>query len=55
LRSALFAHVSQDGRGIWDDHHEAIARWRGREAGVTAAEAFFQLNHEARFNSVPGI
>jgi len=30
-KSALFAHVSQDGQGIWRQHHEVIANWRGRE------------------------
>src|SRR5206468_7099483 len=38
-KAALFAHVSQDGQGVWRQHHEIIASWRGREAGVTAAEA----------------
>src|SRR5438132_9284566 len=37
-KTALFAHVSQDGQGIWRQHHEVIAKWRGREAGVAAAE-----------------
>src|SRR5581483_1314917 len=35
-KAALFAHVSQDGQGIWREHHEIIAHWRGREAGVAA-------------------
>jgi len=39
-KRALFAHVSQDGEGIWREHHEMMAAWRGREIGVTAAEAF---------------
>jgi len=36
-KAALFAHVSQDGRGIWRQHHEIMAQWRGREVGVPAA------------------
>lgn len=47
-KAALFAHVSQDGRGIWREHHELMAQWRGREAGVAAAEAFVHLTRDAR-------
>ncbi|HTI71873.1 MAG TPA: PIG-L deacetylase family protein [Candidatus Limnocylindria bacterium] len=43
-KAALFAHVSQDGQGIWKEHHEVIAQFRGREAGVTAAEGFVHLS-----------
>jgi len=39
-KRALFAHTSQDGEGIWREHHEIMAAWRGREFGVTAAEGF---------------
>ncbi len=53
-KSALFAHVSQDGRGIWMEHHDEIARWRGREAGVPYAEAFVHLNRESAAKSLPG-
>jgi LmbE family N-acetylglucosaminyl deacetylase len=42
-KAALFAHASQDGRGIWRVHHEPMAHWRGREMGVMAAEAFVRL------------
>src|SRR5260370_12230548 len=45
-KRALFAHVSQDGQGIWREHHEIMAQWRGREAGVTAAEAFLHLDRD---------
>jgi len=53
-KNALFAHVSQDGRGIWKEHHEIIAGWRGREAGVTAAEAFIHLNRDIQASKLPG-
>jgi N-acetylglucosamine malate deacetylase 1 len=45
-RASLFAHKSQNGEGIWKDHHEPIASWRGREAGCKAAEAFVRLNRD---------
>jgi LmbE family N-acetylglucosaminyl deacetylase len=54
-KEALFAHVSQDGTGIWREHHEIIARWRGREAGVTAAEAFVRLDRNNPKSKLPGI
>jgi len=53
-KSALFAHVSQDAQGIWRQHHEIIAAWRGREAGVGAAEAFVHLNRDSQFSKLPG-
>ena len=37
-REACFCHESQD-IGSWYAHHEQMTRWRGYEAGVTAAEA----------------
>ncbi len=54
-KDALFAHVSQDGQGIWRQHHEIIANWRGREAGVGAAEAFAQLNRGSKIRKLPGL
>jgi LmbE family N-acetylglucosaminyl deacetylase len=54
-KAALFAHVSQDGQGIWREHHEIIAQWRGREVGVTAAEAFVHLNRESHTGAPPGL
>jgi len=53
-KRALFAHTSQDGQGIWREHHEVMAQWRGREAGVGAAEAFVHLNREQTGN-LPGL
>jgi len=54
-KSALLAHVSQDGQGIWQHHHEVIAAWRGREAGVRAAEAFVHLNRDSQISSLPSL
>ena len=54
-KKALFAHVSQDGEAIWRQHHEIIATWRGREAGVAAAEAFAYLNRENQSSKLPGL
>jgi LmbE family N-acetylglucosaminyl deacetylase len=54
-RSALLAHVSQNGEEIWREHHEVVARWRGREAGVAAAEAFVHLNRDSQRSHLPGI
>jgi LmbE family N-acetylglucosaminyl deacetylase len=50
-KRALFAHVSQDGEGIYRDHHGPMAQFRGREIGVAAAEAFV---HAAR-SRLPGV
>ena len=54
-KNALFAHVSQDGQAIWRQHHELIANWRGREAGVRAAEAFVHLNRDNQTSKLPGL
>ena len=54
-QDALFAHVSQDGQGVWREHHEMIAAWRGREAGVKAAEAFVRFNRDSKISNLPGI
>ncbi len=53
-KTALFAHRSQDGQGIWREHHEVITRWRGREAGVAAAEAFVHMPRVAKNTKLPG-
>jgi len=53
-KSALFAHVSQDGQAIWREHHEIMAQWRGREVAVPAAEAFVHL-HRDQSSSLPGL
>ena len=54
-KAALFAHVSQDGKGIWREHHEIIAQWRGREAGIAAAEAFVHLDRNSTRSKLPGL
>ena len=54
-KGALLAHASQDGEAIWRKHHEVIAKWRGREAGVSMAEAFVHLNREAQSAMLPGL
>jgi LmbE family N-acetylglucosaminyl deacetylase len=54
-RSALFVHESQGGQKIWQQHHEIIAAWRGREAGVAAAEAFVHLNRDSQFSGLPSV
>lgn len=38
-RAACFAHASQDPADMWS-HHDQMQRFRGREAGCAAAEAF---------------
>lgn len=53
-KRSLFAHISQDGQGIWREHHEVMAQWRGREAGVAAAEAFVHLNRD-HTSTLPGL
>jgi LmbE family N-acetylglucosaminyl deacetylase len=54
-KRALFAHVSQDGVGIWREHHEIMAVWRGREAGVAAAEGFVHVSRGAGGNDLPAL
>lgn len=54
-KAALFAHRSQDGEGIWRQHHEIIANFRGREAGVAAAEAFVHLARDNKTSKLPGV
>lgn len=54
-KAALLAHVSQNGEGVWQKHHEIVANFRGREAGVAAAEAFVHLNRELAMSRLPGL
>jgi N-acetylglucosamine malate deacetylase 1 len=52
---ALLAHDSQDGAAIDREHHEPMARFRGREIGVTFAEAFVQLARAKAGVVLPGL
>ena len=54
-KAALFAHKSQDGEGIWREHHESVAKFRGREAGVAWAEAFYHVNRDNKTGELPGL
>jgi LmbE family N-acetylglucosaminyl deacetylase len=54
-KAALFAHVSQDGQAIWREHHEIMTQWRGREVGLSAAEAFVHLNRATDISKLPGL
>jgi len=54
-KAALLAHVSQHGDLVWSKYHEVIANFRGREAGVTAAEAFVHLNRTLLTTKLPGL
>ena len=54
-KAALFAHTSQDGERIWREHHEPVAKFRGREAGVEWAEAFVHLNRDNKLGALPGV
>ena len=53
--TALFAHKSQDGEAIYRNHHRIMEEFRGREAGVTAAEAFVRLAPGRRRGTLPGL
>ncbi len=54
-RRALVAHESQDGAAIDRVHHEPMARFRGREIGVTFAEAFVRLSRAKAGSFLPGL
>jgi LmbE family N-acetylglucosaminyl deacetylase len=54
-RRALVAHESQDGAGIDRVHHEPMARFRGREIGVTFAEAFVRLSRATAGSFLSGL
>jgi LmbE family N-acetylglucosaminyl deacetylase len=53
-KAALFAHKSQNGERIYSEHHEVMENWRGREARVTAAEAFVLLPSARGADRLPG-
>ena len=54
-KAALFAHVSQNGEGVYRSHHEIMENFRGRESGVAAAEAFVRLAGTDRGLPLPGL
>ena len=54
-KAALFAHRSQDGEAIYREHHEIMENFRGRESGVTAAEAFVSLPRNDVKRGLPGL
>jgi LmbE family N-acetylglucosaminyl deacetylase len=54
-KQALFAHRSQDGEAIYRKHHEVMEGFRGRELGVSAAEAFAVLARDSRTGRLPGL
>jgi LmbE family N-acetylglucosaminyl deacetylase len=54
-KAALFAHRSQNGEEIYRRHHEVIESFRGREAGVVAAEAFIRLARDHRTGKLLGL
>jgi LmbE family N-acetylglucosaminyl deacetylase len=53
-KTALFAHKSQRGENIYREHHEVMESFRGREAPVTAAEAFVLLPSARGVGRLPG-
>jgi LmbE family N-acetylglucosaminyl deacetylase len=52
---ALLAHASQNGESIWKTHEEVIDSFRGREARVAMAEAFFQVAPQPGFRELAGL
>jgi len=42
-------------RRIYERHHEVMERFRAREIGGTAAEAFAVLTPDAKTASLPGL
>jgi LmbE family N-acetylglucosaminyl deacetylase len=54
-KTALFAHRSQNGEEIYRKHHEIMENFRGREAGVSGAEAFASLGRNKLGTGLPGL
>lgn len=54
-KAALFAHKSQNGEEIYRRHHEVMENFRGREAGVVAAEGLVHLAREKSAARLPGV
>ncbi len=54
--AAIRAHESQDAeRRLYERHHEPMERFRAREIGGTAAEAFVVLAPDAKMAPLPGL
>jgi LmbE family N-acetylglucosaminyl deacetylase len=53
-QAALFSHQSQHGEEAYHKHHELIERFRGREIGTEAAEAFVPMARDAK-SGLPGL
>ncbi len=53
-QAALFSHKSQHGEEIYHKHHELIERFRGREIGTEAAEAFMPMARDTK-SGLPGL
>jgi N-acetylglucosamine malate deacetylase 1 len=54
-KAVLLAHRSQGGERIYRDHHGPMEAFRGRELGVTAAEAFVALARDGWSVRPPGL
>jgi LmbE family N-acetylglucosaminyl deacetylase len=54
-QAALFCHQSQHGEEMYHKHHELIERFRGREIGTEAAEAFAPMARDTRNRGLPGL
>jgi LmbE family N-acetylglucosaminyl deacetylase len=54
-KAALFAHKSQKGEQIYKDYHEIMDNFRGREVGMSAAEAFVRLARNGKKINLPGL
>ena len=53
-QASLFCHRSQHGEEIYHRHHELIERFRGRELGTEAAEAFVPMARDTK-SGLPGL
>ena len=54
--AGTLARYSEQGHAVTtSSHHEIIANFRGREAGVGAAEAFVHLNRDSQISALPGL
>jgi LmbE family N-acetylglucosaminyl deacetylase len=53
--AALYAHKSQNPDEIYRDHHKIMEEFRGREASMRLAEAFYRLPRDDRAGSLPGL